>query len=409
MSSLLTPSQSSEWMFVYLQITLNLFLSEPSLSQVNCLIPFISYSCCNILVLMSCNCQLFYLTLYISIKLWILNKFIMFVQLYKFCFVCQVSLTSEWLKQPNTFMLGKQPLSAPSGLDWHVLMLARCSRLMHRAGLCLSRRVTAAHDSLYGDAWNSHGISVEDEAVTQKSMHGLALPDHKPKLWASNLWNKERWGWVYHDCPYPTSLTGVISTSLVWMLTLTPSHPWSLYLEIFTLDLMWTLWKMSDGQHIASCSSLPRGVSLVCHWAGGRQSTLWGAFSFSLLSEFVPLGQWWHTQPIELTWPYKEECLLQGWWEKVSFGGGLMSVLSTGSSWGKRGCHQQPGIPLHMVPFPTGPSLSLSLVGISFSQNKVICFQQNGISLSVIALLLCLSLRSGLHLHFLEGFQQSFT
>ena len=31
---------------------------------------------------------------------------------------------------------------------------------------------------LHGDAKSSHGISVKDEAVTQKSMHGLALPFH---------------------------------------------------------------------------------------------------------------------------------------------------------------------------------------------------------------------------------------
>ena len=37
-----------------------------------------------------------------------------------------------------------------------------------------------------------------------------------------------------------------------------------------------------------------------------------------------------------------------------------MGILSTGSSQGRKGHPQQPGIPLHMDPPPTVPSLSSS-------------------------------------------------
>ena len=33
-----------------------------------------------------------------------------------------------------------------------------------------------------GNTSSSHGISVKDESVTQKSMHGLALPFHAPRV-----------------------------------------------------------------------------------------------------------------------------------------------------------------------------------------------------------------------------------
>ena len=69
------------------------------------------------------------------------------------------------------------------------------------------------------------------------------------------------------------------------MQVLIPAHPWSLYMTLFTLDPMWTLQKIYEGQHRASQSSIPRGVFTVCHWAGGRQSALCGTFSISLLSE----------------------------------------------------------------------------------------------------------------------------
>ena len=59
---------------------------------------------------------------------------------------------------------------------------------------------------------------------------------------------------VYHSQLYPTSLTSVISTSTARMLALTPTCPWSPYIELFILDPMWMLWKMSKGQHRASQS-----------------------------------------------------------------------------------------------------------------------------------------------------------
>ena len=51
---------------------------------------------------------------------------------------------------------------------------------MHRAGLYPSGRVTTVQVPLHRDARSSLGISVEDEAVTQKLMHGLALQFHTP-------------------------------------------------------------------------------------------------------------------------------------------------------------------------------------------------------------------------------------
>ena len=39
-----------------------------------------------------------------------------------------------------------------------------------------------AQDPLHGDARSSHSISVEDQVVTQISMHGLVLPFHAPRV-----------------------------------------------------------------------------------------------------------------------------------------------------------------------------------------------------------------------------------
>ena len=46
----------------------------------------------------------------------------------------------------------------------------------------------------------------------------------------------------------------MISTSAARAPMLIPSHPWSLYIELFTLDPTGMLQKMSEGQHKASCS-----------------------------------------------------------------------------------------------------------------------------------------------------------
>ena len=45
-----------------------------------------------------------------------------------------------------------------------------------------------------------------------------------------------------------------------------------------------------------------------------------------------------------------------------------MSILSTGFSRGTKGCHQQLGIPLHMVPPPTTPSLPLPLEALAVAK-----------------------------------------
>ena len=64
---------------------------------------------------------------------------------------------------------GEWLLPALNHLDQHALMLAKCSNLVHKAGIYPSGRVMMAQGTLHWDARSSHGISVEGEAVTNNS------------------------------------------------------------------------------------------------------------------------------------------------------------------------------------------------------------------------------------------------
>ena len=202
------------------------------------------------------------------------------------------------------------------------------------------------------------GISVEDEVVTQKLMYRLALFFHTLKgmslqslewieMGLSLLWPAV--SYKPHQCGQYLHFHNTNVDSLT---------PWSFYIDLFTLDPMWMLQKMSEGQHRASCSPSQEKSHLSVAGPAVDNPHIVALSQSHFYLEFVPLGWWWYTQPTQLIQPYKEECPLQEWWEKVGFNGGLVCILSAGSAQGTRGCHQWPGIPLHTVPPPTGPSLS---------------------------------------------------
>ena len=70
----------------------------------------------------------------------------------------------------------------PNCLDWHALVLAKCSKLGYRAGLYLSGRVMMAQGPLHGDARSYHDISVEGDMVTQKIDAGASTPFSHPRV-----------------------------------------------------------------------------------------------------------------------------------------------------------------------------------------------------------------------------------
>ena len=176
---------------------------------------------------------------------------------------------------------------------------------------------------------------------------------------------------------FPLSISGVVNTSTTRVLTLTPSYPCSIYIELFTLDPTETLWKTCPKystkllvhQTLRSLS----GVCLLGWWQTFPHLVALPQ-SHSYL-ELVVLGQWWCTMPAQLTQPYKGECPSQEWWEKVSLGGGLLSVLSAGSSWGIKGCTIS-DLEFHFIPFLLQWVLHfpISFVGVSFSQDKASLF-----------------------------------
>ena len=104
----------------------------------------------------------------------------------------------------------------------------------------------------------------------------------------------------------------------------------------------------------------PRVVSAICCWAGSRQSALCDTFSVPLLFEVYSSRTVLVHPSHSAHMTIQRGVPLQEWCEKVSFGGGLVSGLSTGSSWGMKGCHQWPSISLIIIPPPTGSSLSPS-------------------------------------------------
>ena len=168
---------------------------------------------------------------------------------------------------------------------------------------------------LCGDARSSHGISVEDEAVTPKIDAWASTPISCPQSYELAISSMKRGGVEFYcGQSFPTSITGVISTSTARnMPLLTPSHPWSLYIELFTLDPTGMLSKTSKGQHKASCSpnleesqlSVAGLVADISHFVALPQS-------HSYL-ELVPLEDSGEcTMPTQLTQLYKGECPLWG-------------------------------------------------------------------------------------------------
>ena len=152
----------------------------------------------------------------------------------------------------------------------------------------------------------------------------------------------------------------------------------------------------------------PRGVSTVWCWASNGQFTLCGASSVSLpfrvCSSGVVLVHLAHIVCTIAETGVLSVIVMR----KFNFGGGLMSILSTGSSQGRKGCLLQPVI--HFVCFLFPPVLHFPPphLGISFSQHQVTWFPWNGISFSIIVPLLSLHLWHGLHLSLFKGFPQSF-
>ena len=265
---------------LYLWITLNLFLSEHSLSQMNCLIPFICHGGCNIMVLVSHNHQPFLsytLHFIINYECPIYSSCLYIYT--KFCFMCQVPFMMGWLKQPNTSTLGRVACACSPKI------LTKCSKLTFRAGFYPFGSVTTVQGPLHGDARSSHSISVEDEAVTQKSMCWLALPFHAPQGYELAISRTKRGGVEFimagHMLQASTSVISTIccqNANIDSHTPLVPLHwtfyPWS---NIYALE---NIWRTAQSFLLTQT----KGVSTVHCWAAGRQSTLCCAFPVSLLS-----------------------------------------------------------------------------------------------------------------------------
>ena len=203
------------------------------------------------------------------------------------------------------------------------------------------------------DTRNSHSISVEEESVTQKMMHGLVLPFTTPQSCELAISRTKRGGveFIMASC--------ILLASLVWLVPLLseyqfwlPHTPSPSTLNFFTLDPIGMLQIMSEGWHKASCSSNSEESQLS--FAGLAVDNLhFVAFpqSYSSLESvrvhlaYLAYMTIWRGVP------------LQEQREKVSFSGGLMCIPSVCSSWGTIGLLQQLGVPLHTVPPPTSPAL----------------------------------------------------
>ena len=159
----------------------------------------------------------------------------------------------------------------------------------------------------------------------------------------------------------------IFLTLLVWSVPLPPEcQHWCLHIP-FTLHQTFHLWSSKEPPEnilrkawnfLLTC---PRGVSPVWHWVSGRHFVLYGTTSFFLAFWVGSSRMMVHTLSTQLIHLNKKEPPLQGWWEEVDSSGGLMSVWSTGSSWGRKGCLQQSCVPLPMVPSPTSLSPFSSL------------------------------------------------
>ena len=133
------------------------------------------------------------------------------------------------------------------------------------------------------------------------------------------------------------AFTSVISTSTSRTPTLTstllvPLH-WTFH-PLYSKEALENVWMNAQSFLFTN----PRGVSPVWYWISGGQFTLYGASLVSLSSGVCSFRVVMHLGLLS-----KHDCtersqLLLGQWEKVSFSGRLLSILSTGSSWGRKGC-----------------------------------------------------------------------
>ena len=240
-------------------------------------------------------------------------------------------------------------------------------------------------------------------------MHGLAPPFHAPTVMSlqSLDWREVRLKLLWPVVSFEPHWCGQYlchqNTNADFHIPLIPVHqtfhPWS------SKEVPENVWR----NEWSFVLTQPRGVSPVWHWASDEHCALCGTSSVSLpsgvcFSRVVVV----HLAHLAHMTAQRGVPSIGVMW-KIGFGGGLGRVLSAVSSWGRKGCLQQPGNSLHTVLPPTSPSPSSSPIGASFSQDQVTWFQWNGISFSIIVLLLSLSLWCGLHLSFFEGFLQLFT
>ena len=211
-------------------------------------------------------------------------------------------------------------------------------------------------------------------------------------------------------------ISHIFQTSSVWWVPLPPEcQHWCPHIPF---PLHWTFypWSSRDAPEniFSNVQSFllthPRGVSPVWHWASSRQFALCGASSFSLTfqvgSSRMVVAHLVHSA---CTSEHKGTPIM---------GGNEKKLIPVEDSWAssllvfhKVGRDTFSNSAFHFVWFllPLVFHLSPPFVGISFSQDQVTWFQWNGISFTIIVSPLPFSLRSGLHLHFLEGFVQLLT
>ena len=172
--------------------------------------------------------------------------------------------------------------------------------------------------SLTWDARSSHSISVEDETVTQKLIHGLALPFHAPRVMSlqSLEWREgvELFWLVISYKPHQCDQNLCNQNANVGS-----SHPWSLCIKLFTLDPTGCSGEYPKNSTEASCLPNLEESQLSLAGNGVRCSTLVAlsqSHSYSgVCSCRVVVA---HPAP-QPTQPYKEEMSLAGVMRKSQF------------------------------------------------------------------------------------------
>ena len=154
------------------------------------------------------------------------------------------------------------------------------------------------------------------------------------------------------------------------LLTLPVPLHWS-----FTLDAVGMLWKMSEGHHKASYSPNLKEFQWCCCWAGSKQFTLCGTSSVSSLSGVCS------SRVVGVHWTHLACPIIQRGVpsarviRKISFGGGLMSILSTSFYMVQRDSFSN--LVFHFIQFllPLVLHFSLPPLSISFSHDQATCLQ----------------------------------